>query len=226
MPLPDQGGAGRMKAEPVGSGDYVVREGQCINSIALENGLFWETLWNLPENSELRSARSDPDALMPGDRLTVPAVRVKQVDCGPEQTHAFKRKGVPAWLRLRFCDEDEPLADVPFRVEVDGEIIKEDKLDSDGRLEVAIPPAGRQALVTLEREDESESYTFDLGTIPPINSPAGVRRRLVNLGFAIEDESEDALLAGIASFQRSQELDSTGAFDEQTRSALLEAHGS
>jgi N-acetylmuramoyl-L-alanine amidase len=36
---------------------YKVKPGDCVSSIAHRNGLFWETVWNHPENQSLKSER-------------------------------------------------------------------------------------------------------------------------------------------------------------------------
>ena len=81
--------------------DKVVEQGDCISSIADEHGFFWETLWNLPENSELKQQRKEPTILREGDVVHVPDLRPKDESCATEQLHKFKRKGVPAKLKLR-----------------------------------------------------------------------------------------------------------------------------
>jgi hypothetical protein len=70
---------------PLGSGAYIVQEGDCFLSIAYQHGFFWETLWNLPANAELRNTRQDPGQLLVGDRVMVPDRQIKQV---PTRTRA------------------------------------------------------------------------------------------------------------------------------------------
>ena len=96
--------------------DYVIRQGDCISSIAFRNGFDWITLWNEPANAELKERRKDPNLLFPGDVVHIPDLRLKEVDRPTDQCHSFKVKNVPAKLRLRLLgaeDEDQSAAPAP-----------------------------------------------------------------------------------------------------------------
>src|SRR5687767_8364374 len=88
--------------------DYTIEAGDCVSSVAFERGFFWETLWNHPNNSELKSLRGDPNVLCEGDVLHVPDKTPKEDSAATEQTHQYKLKGCPAKLRLRVIEEPPP----------------------------------------------------------------------------------------------------------------------
>lgn len=105
----EQGQAPQTGKGPVGSGERVVRGGDCLLSIAYESGHFYEKLWLHPDNAAVRSARKAPTKLLPGDRIHVPEIEIGRVSAATEQRHKFLRKGVPAKLRLRVLQEEPPL---------------------------------------------------------------------------------------------------------------------
>jgi hypothetical protein len=92
----------------VGEGDYIVQPGDCISSIAQENGHFWQTIWNDPHNSALKSARGDPNVLLEGDRVTIPPIRIKYENRQTGAEHRFVRVGTPAKLRICIMEDPEP----------------------------------------------------------------------------------------------------------------------
>jgi hypothetical protein len=92
---------GAMNGFPVGQGEYVVSQGECISSIAKDAGHFWKTIWYDEANAELRKIRKNPGALLPGDRVHVPEIRLKEQSCVTDKRHLFVRRGEPAFLELR-----------------------------------------------------------------------------------------------------------------------------
>jgi Putative peptidoglycan binding domain/LysM domain len=205
--------------------EYVVKPGDCISSVAEAHGLFWETVWNDPGNAELRRRRKDPNVLQPGDRLTIPERRSKQVEAATEQRHRFQRKGVPAKLSLKIMDNGQPRAGERYVLSIDG-AVSEGTLDENGGLEVRIPPLAREGRLLVG--DEMEEYRLSLGHLDPIDAVSGVQARLTSLGYdcggadgELGPQTRDALRR----FQRDEGLDATGEPDGATRDALLARYG-
>ena len=213
---------------PVGQGDYVVREGDCITSIAKSSGHLWETIWNDSGNAELQQVRQDPNVLLPEDRVTIPAIRKKQEPGETEMRHRFVRRGEPAYLRLRVLDDDRPLSNQPYELTVDQQSFT-GTTDPRGELDVPIPGNANRATLVVGVEPDTFRYVLDLGEIEPVESVRGVQQRLRNLGFGkaavdgvVGPKTEEALRV----FQKVNELPETGRPDTQTRQKLKENHGS
>ena len=213
---------------PVGQGDHVVKEGNCISSIAKETGHFWETIWNDPANAELTDVRKDPNVLLAEDRVTIPELRRKEESGETEMRHRFVRRGEPAFVRLRVLDRDRPVANQPYTLVIDGRTF-EGTTDADGKLEVGIPGDAERGKLQVGVEPEVYEYELVLGDIDPIHEVAGVKQRLSNLGFGCGDAGDRAgpeFKAAVRAFQSRKGIAETGQMDEATRAALLDEHGS
>ena len=214
-------------AQPVGHGNYTVEDGDCLESIALDSGHFWKTLWNLPENADLKRIRKNPNVLLPGDQLVVPPIVPKEVPAETEIRHIFRRKGVPSTFRFQCLAADEPLASMPFRLDIDGVLVS-GRTDNEGKIEQRIPPSARSIRLIVGRYPEEHEYNIALGRMNPIDTISGMKSRLNNLGFmsgAIDEEDTPNLRGALARFQRKHGLESNGDPDDATKSKLDELGG-
>jgi hypothetical protein len=208
-------------SDSVGQGDYVVQAGDCMESIAVGTGYFWKTLWNLPENSDLKEKR-DPNLLLPGDRVTIPPIRTADLPRPVEARHKFKKLGVPSHFQIRFLDDKQkPRADLKYILTIDG-VSTKGALDANGSLKVPIPPNASQGNIQLQTDPDPEIHQLNFGHLDPIDSPTGVRGRLINLGYpcAPDGDWDPDLAAALRDFQTAQDLDPSGNFDDQTKQAL------
>jgi len=205
--------------------DYIVKQGDCLSSIAAKYGLFWEKIWNHPKNAQLREKRKDPYILYPGDVIFIPQKEDKEVAAATGQKHRFRRKGIPEKLELILCLEGEPRRNEDYELQIDGKLIR-GKTDGQGKVSISIPPGARQGKLILIKT--GEEFNLDLGHLDPITEITGVQARLANLGFDVEvsgkwdERSKEAL----RQFQKSNNLNPTGEIDETTRNKLKEVHGS
>lgn len=203
---------------------YEVVAGDCIESIALAHGFFPPSVWDHPENEPLRAARENPHVLVPGDRIFIPDKQEKSVDAPTGRRHRFRRKGVPAKIRVRLEMEGEPRANVPYTLVIDGDDTVTGESDEDGIIERYISPAARVAEIRIGRR---EVYRIELGHLLPATDPRGARERLKNLGYHVPAPSPDAdLREAVRTFQIDHDLEPTGLLDDTTRARLCDAHGS
>ncbi|MCY0990593.1 peptidoglycan-binding protein [Nannocystis sp. ILAH1] len=203
-----------------------VRPGDCVASLAEEHGLAPETLWDHPDNRELRQRRDDGQVLAPGDVLTIPAPRAKAVECVTDRQHRFKRRGVPIALRLRLLDDGEPRAHTRYRLGLGAREFA-GETDANGDLHVWLPRGAAEGTLTIESDDAVEVYALQLGELQPASELEGVRQRLENLEYLWPTESEpEQLHRALKSFQLDHGLAPTGEADPPTRARLVAAHGS
>jgi hypothetical protein len=205
----DEGKSGHDVALPVGNGDYEVKQGECIYSIAAATGHLWRTIWEHPQNEALRQARQEPGVLLPGDRVFVPPLTVKSVLLPSGRRHRIVIDGETVPLRLRMCDADgQPMAKTAYRLEVDGQTIPVTTQD-DGSCEVQVPIRAQQALLVCD-DDDGETYVLHLGHMDPPDSASGMRKRLANLGYrpdATEGEIDEYTQHLLDEFSQDAELE-------------------
>jgi hypothetical protein len=203
-----------------------VQQGEDLVSIAERYGFFWETLWNLGENSGLHEGGREPTALTPGDEVYVPDRVIKSYTRATGARHTFQAKNVPARLRLRLAlPDDSPRSGVAYTLVVDG---KEHKgtTGGDGMVDVPIHPNAQHGRLQIDGTDEH--YDLELGHLEPLERVDGVQARLRGLGVyrgPIDGEMTQATRHALMEFQRSVKLAPTGEIDGATRQALQDAYG-
>jgi hypothetical protein len=207
---------------PLGAGSHVVKPGDCMLSIAYEHGFFWETLWKLPVNRDLRLARKTPGQLVAGDRVTVPEREIKEVPASTDARHYYVKRGVPAKVRLVVEYDDMPVSNADY-VLVMGGSTQRGTTDPQGLLTAFIPPNVSQGTLDIN----GLHFELQLGALDPHSEDLGIQLRLANLGFyrgALDGLIGPQTRAAIADFQARTNLPSTGQLDDATRKMLLHRH--
>ncbi len=235
--------------------DYTVQQGDCMSSIAYENGFFWKTLWNLPENAALKAKRKNPNVLMLGDIVYIPDLRVKQEPRPTDAQHQFVKLSTPEKLHIRLLDYNhKPRPNVAYIMVIDG-VLRQGKSDGRGMITEAIPPNAKKAKLTypapqltnpspqltypapqhvagtgkpIPAKPKMQVMTLQLGHLNPISVVSGLKARLANLGFykgPIDDNLDDKTKAALSAFQAKQGIPVTGAADDATQQQLQGLHG-
>jgi hypothetical protein len=221
--------------------DYTVESGDCMSSIAYENGFFWKTLWNLSENAALKTKRKNPNVLMDGDVVHIPDLTIRNEPGATEATHKFVLKGVPEFLRMKLLDpHHNPRPNLDYVIVIEG-ISKRGKTDANGEIKESIPPNARTGKLTFaafEATDQTgkpiagrpknKVMTLQLGNLNPTSEVSGLKARLANLEFyrgPIDENLDDRTKQGISAFQRKKGLPVTGVADDATKALIQKVHG-
>jgi hypothetical protein len=206
---------------------HPVQSGDCVSSIAFENGFFWQTLWDHPNNAELRTLRKDPNVLREGDSVYLPELTPKDVAGASGSRHKFKLKGVPGKLKLRLMLNDKPRANVPYNLTVAGQLLS-GQTDADGKIEHFIPPDAKSAQLIIITNGVKEQRNLVLGELDPIETVTGAKDRLANLGYdggAADDEITEKFKEVLKTFQEDYQLSVSGEYDDATQQQLKKVHG-
>ena len=102
------------EGEPVGDGDYQVRQGDCLISIANASNLRCDDILDHPRNKSLKDTRKDPTCLLPGDRVFVPPVR-EGVESAPTESrnNKIQIKQPKYYMRARILVNGKPVNEKP-----------------------------------------------------------------------------------------------------------------
>jgi len=215
-------------------GSYVTIEpGDHLAALADEAGFAdWHTVWDAPENAELRDRRKEPGLLLAGDRVFVPDKQAGEgVKVKSGTTAKFRVKVSLARLRVVVCGFDgKPFAGAACTVTLDGAQVQV-TTGADGVIELALPPGAREATL----ETNGASWTLKIGHLDPVEADAGLWARLRNLGYLIDDDSADTepdgapdpeLLAfALELFQRDHGLPIDGSDAASVIAKLKDAYG-
>jgi len=173
------------QALPVGDGEHVVVQGECIYSLAARSGHDWKTIWNHPNNAALKHIRKDPGILLPGDRVHIPDIKPKTVELSSGRRHRIVVAGQKIDLHLRMCDADgAPIANAKYQLLIGNRRLP-GTTNHDGQLVISVPAEAAEA--RLQSIETGETYSLHLGQMDPPETPSAVRKRLVNLGYNLEE---------------------------------------
>jgi hypothetical protein len=212
-----------------------IEQGDHLPQIADEHGFSdWHTIWDDPSNAQLRQQRKDPGVLAPGDRLYIPDKTEGDGEKVPGRSTArFRVKRSLPRLRLVVRGfGGKPLANTECKVTVAGASTTA-HTGADGLVEIDLAPDATEA--TLEAN--GQSWTLKIGHLDPPDTDTGLWARLRNLGYLIDEETQeqepapdakpdaDALAFAIELFQRDHQLTVDGSDVPSVKNKLREIYG-
>ncbi|WP_164015650.1 peptidoglycan-binding domain-containing protein [Pyxidicoccus trucidator] len=205
-------------------GRHRIEQGDSIVKLAQLHGFFPDTLWNHPDNADLKALRKDMNVLAPGDVVVVPELRERVERCPTGKRHTFRRRGVPMLFRVQLFERNEPRKNQSYELEVDGKRYT-GTTDAEGKIELYLPTRAQRGRLVVGGGQLDMEVLF--GHMDPITELSGVQKRLANLGFecgAIDGQLHARLAAALRAFQALVGLEPTGEPDDRTRAALADCH--
>jgi Putative peptidoglycan binding domain len=210
---------------------HIVKQGEHVSRIAAEHGFSdFSTIWDHPNNAQLKQQRQNPNVLEPGDDLFIPERELREESGATEKRHRFRCHGTPLELRLRILDFDnQPLADAQCQLVVEG-ASRNFTTDADGCISQPIPRRTEDA--TLRFKDPlapfDSTIAIEIGHLDPVEEVSGQKARLANLGYYFhrdDGRDEERFNYGIQEFQCDHNLKVTGVCGPETQAKLKEIHG-
>ncbi len=214
------------------AGNYTVRQGDHLCRIAKAFGFSdYRTLWNHPNNADLKQARQNPNVLFPGDILFIPDHEPGIKSGGTDQRHVFKLN-MPV-LKLRLILEDlyeKPIARAPCLL-VLGSDSRHLTTDGNGRIEQDISPDADDATLVIQDAQtpfDNTSIAIKIGYLDPVDKVSGQTGRLNNLGYFagnVNQPDNPAFKSAVEEFQCDHGLTVDGKCGPITQSKLKQVHG-
>jgi N-acetylmuramoyl-L-alanine amidase len=211
---------------------HKVAQGERLATIAGQYDFAcWQTVWNFKGNQALKDLRGDPNVLSPGDEVVIPTKLQRDAEVpGGTATYVVNR-GAEV---LRVCfpvgwDWDGDPVSYTAKPDTGGPDLT-GPLDSEGWMEIALPPNTSQVDVALwidVPDSPIVSYALRVGEIDPIDEVTGVQARLANLGYydgAVDGDAKEVTAAAIAQFRREHGLPMGDQIDDDLRDALDSMH--
>jgi Putative peptidoglycan binding domain len=212
--------------------DHKVQQGEYLSQIAEKYGFFhYKTIWDHPDNAQLKKLRQSPNVLLPGDTVKIPDKAEKKESRPTGQLSYFKVPRERLFLHLALKDfDDQPLADTKCELQIAG---KSTPLTTDGKGHIKVPIPRTATEATLVFKDPlvpfDLSVPIKIGHLDPVDEISGQKARLSNLGYItrpLEEVDETVFSRSVQEFQCDLGLPVTGECDDATQGKLKDLHGS
>jgi LysM repeat protein len=213
--------------------DYTVQQGDYLSKIANDFGFSdYRTIWNHPDNAELKSKRKNPNVLYPGDKLVIPDRQLREESCAVDKKHIFNVKRPE--LRLRLVLEDmyeKPIANAQCLLTVESDF-RTITTDAQGKIDEPLPPATTSATLIIQDAKQthlnSVRIPIKIGHLDPLEELSGQKARLKNLGYFPgkgDDNNDPQFVTAVERFQAEHGLTVDGICGPKTQGKLMDVHG-
>ena len=218
--------------------NHKVVQGECLISIAQKFGLAnWQTIYNAPENKEMKELRKNPNMICPDDIWFIPELKGTKQEADLNKKTTFILKKPKGYFSIYLVDrKSNPLADIPYdlffyksesvkTVEPLLERIGE-KSDSDGYVEHKLPKGAKFAVLEYAPYPSRPSFKMKMGLkvgdLDDISTEIGMRSRLNHFGYysgdgRMDDDSKAVFQTQLAAFKENYSLN-----DDESVTAYFE----
>jgi hypothetical protein len=185
----------------------------------------YRTLWNHPQNADLRKLRKNPNVLYPGDAVFIPDLEKRIETRSTDQHHKFVKSTETLKLRIVVKDEcDTAIANTPcdFRV---GTLTGPKQTNEDGLVEVQISNKSTDGTLIISGIE----MPLRIGHLDPVEERSGQVARLDNLGYRagpVAPADEALFESAVEEFQCDNHLQVDGVCGPKTQAKLVQVHGS
>jgi len=224
---------------------HVLERGECLQSLALQHGFKdGQTIYDGPDNADLRHKRAAPAEIVPGDVVVIPDRTPRELPLTKGKPNRFKVQVATGMLRIHVCDEaGQALAGKPYELKIKDDTV-EGKTTSDGAVEEPVRLNAIAGMLVVYESNAKDGarwiWSLRIANLEAPETRAGAWQRLANLGYwSPEEPAEestspannpadnplDPLVLAIRAFQHDEQLDESGRIDDPTRKRLVERHG-
>lgn len=189
----------------------------------------YTTIWNDPNNANLKAQRVNPNVLFPGDMLFIPDRVAKECPKPTDQKHQFVKHSPKLQLVLAMEDiYEKPIAGAACTLQLGANLLNL-TTDGMGHLKQEIDPNIRDAVLTIQDPQtpfQGTTIPIKIGSLDPVEEVTGQVARLNNLGYFPGDGTDAAALnSAIEEFQCDNGLTVDGRCGPQTQAKLKQVHG-
>jgi Putative peptidoglycan binding domain/LysM domain len=214
------------------AGNYTVKQGDHLSKIAKDFGFSdYHTIWDHPNNADLKQKRQNPNVLFPGDTLFIPDRVTREESAATDQRHQYKMHKPKLKLRLTLEDlYERPIADSLCVLSL-GNDSRNVTTDARGRIEQDISADVHNGFFIIQDEQtpfEKVAIPVRIGDLDPVDEVSGQIARLNNLGYFagdIDKKDDQAFQSAVEEFQCDDGLTVDGKCGPITQAKLKQVHG-